>query len=68
MAENPADLLAGFYRELVETANLDWQVAQYVRHHQNAHVHSANEVIAAGIASIARTQHGEAFDRAVEAY
>jgi glucan phosphorylase len=46
------------YAELVETANLDWQVAQYVNLIAKAHEHSANEVKAAYILAVATEQHG----------
>lgn len=63
-----ADLLSPEYRELVETANLDWQVAQFIRWSHLSHEHSSNEVKAAAIAEIAKRQHGDAFLAAVEAY
>lgn len=62
------ELLDDEYRTLVETANLDWQVAQFVRFDRTAHEHSANEIKAAAIAEIARRQHGDEFDKAVARY
>lgn len=56
------------YRTRIETASLDWQVAECVRWTRLLHEHSANEVKVAAITDIARRQHGEAFDRAVAAY
>lgn len=56
------------YRELVETANLDWQVAEFIRVTDALADHSANEVKAAAIAEIARGQHGDEFDRAFARY
>jgi len=56
------------YRVLIETANLDWQVGQYHYQLNRLTQHSAAEVIAAAIYTIAKAQHGEAFDKAVAAY
>jgi len=65
---DPVDLLSDDWRTLVETANLDWQVNQYVYFTGKAHEHSSNEIKAAAIASIARRQHGDEFDKAVARY
>ena len=64
-----ADRLLSGYRHMIETANLDWQVAEYVRLMRVLHEHSANEVKAAAIAEIAVAQHGAAvFGDAVDNY
>ena len=68
MNQTATQQLSTEYRELVETANLDWQVAQYVRCMDKLTEHSSFEVKAAAIAEIARGQHGEAFDQAVAKY
>lgn len=65
---NPIDLLSDEYRTLVETANLDWLVAEYVRYDRLRHEHSANEIKAAAIRAFATREHGEAFASAVEHY
>lgn len=57
------------YRELVETATLDSQVACHVWLSQRVHEHSANEVKARAIYEIGVEQHGQAaFDEAVRNY
>lgn len=61
--------LSPAYRELVEAANLDWLVAEYVRAERKLHEHSANEVKCAAIRFVAERDIGAAaFDAAVEAY
>jgi hypothetical protein len=66
---NAADQLSSSYRELVETASLDWQVSQYVRLERAIPDHSANEVKAAAIREISGSQHGfKMFDKAVANY
>jgi len=56
------------YRTLVETANLDWQVQEYIRCVDHQHEHSGFQIKAAAIAEIAVEQHGSAFDDAVHRY
>ena len=52
------------YLALVEDANLDWQVSQYVRH-----VRLGHHILATVIWEIAASQHGELFfQRAVANY
>ena len=61
--------LSPTYRELIETANLDWLVAEYVLTERKLHEHSANEVKCAAIRFVAEREYGAAaFDAAVEAY
>jgi hypothetical protein len=61
--------LSAEYRALVETANLDWLVAEYVRAERKLTEHSANEVKCAAIRFVAEREYGAAeFDAAVEAY
>lgn len=45
--------------ETIRTANLDWQVGQYLYYFGKAHEHSANEVIARVIRHIGSWQHGQ---------
>jgi hypothetical protein len=63
-----AEQLSPEYRELVESASLDWQVAQFIRWSRLSHEHSANEIKAVAICEIGKRQHGDAFLAAVEAY
>lgn len=63
-----ADLLGENARTLIETANLDWQVAEYVRYYRKLVEHSSYELIAAAVREIAVAQHGAAFAQAVRAY
>jgi hypothetical protein len=63
-----AEQLSPEYRELVTTANLDWQVQEYVRATEKVVEHSSHEVRAAAIREIAVAQHGDAFNRAVARY
>ena len=65
---DPTTLLSDEYRETIETASLDWQVAQYIRALDRLTIHSSEEIKAAAIAVIARRQHGAAFDEAVANY
>ena len=52
------------YLALVEDANLDWQVAQYVRH-----TRTGSHILGLVVWEIAASQHGEAvFQRAVANY
>lgn len=60
--------LSADYRELVETASLDWQVGQYFWHLDKETRHSDYRAIAEAIAEIGREQHGPAFDKAAAAY
>ena len=65
---DPADRLAPDYRAWVESANLDWIVAEYVRTVDAIPLHSSNLVRAFALASIGRAQHGDAFDQAFDRY
>lgn len=56
------------YRTLVETASLDWLVAEYVRAEREIPFHSSAEVKARAIAALARQQYGDSFDAAVLLY
>lgn len=61
--------LSPAYRALVETANLDWLVAEYVRAERLLTEHSANEVKCAAIRYVASRNYGaDEFATAVEAY
>lgn len=63
------DLISAEYREWIETANLDFQVAEYVRHERRQHEASGFEIKAAAVREIAIAQHGQdVFDTAVENY
>ena len=62
------ELLSAEYRELIETANLDWLVATYVHSMDHLTDHSAFEVKAAAIFEFATATHGDAFTTAVANY
>ena len=69
MRETATAQISTLYRELIETANLDWQVAEYVHLIRTLCDHSANEVKAAAVQEIAYLQNGrETFDEAVAKY
>lgn len=65
---NAVGQLSPEYRDLVETASLDWQVAEYVRAERDIPFHSSAEVKCRAIAALARLQHGDVFDAAVLVY
>lgn len=57
------------YFDLVVAANLDWQVAEYVRNERVQHLHSSHEVKAHCVRRIAGFQHSlPVFDAAVASY
>ena len=69
MPETPAiELLSPEYRELIETANLDWLVATYVHSMDHLTDHSAFEVKAAAIREFATATFGAEFESKVASY
>ena len=69
MPETPAiELLSAEYRELIETANLDWLVATYIHSMDHLTDHSAFEVKAAAIFEHGTATYGAEFEKAVAAY
>lgn len=63
------DALSPDYRELVETANLDWLVAQYVYQSRRITTHSSVEIIVAAIKFVGERDYTpEVFGEAVANY
>jgi hypothetical protein len=62
------ELLSPEYRELIETANLDWLVATYIHSMDHLTDHSAFEIKAAAIHEFATAAYGAEFETAVANY